>query len=565
MKKILSLMMTLVILSTLLSSCASNTSPSPTVGEFYSERTQNTSWVYQSVTLIPDLPVMEYMGTFGNHSFELTVFTETTVISTDIFVYSLSKNESIHTFTVSNDDVCKIELIRINGNTLFTVIHGVKRTDGMDYYTTLYDASGKQIATADGIHRTPPRNDNVDYDFEITVKADLICFNQTIFKISEDGSATPLKENSDLALDLLDFKFYNENFYITSVKNGFDVYNASLEPITHWTYKYASDDRIDYDYFFLNDGTILFQAIETLSDDAANYNVCIDGKKCKVSTLLINPKKGTEKKFNAPFIIDHSYALDQNVSLLLDEDYDTHETLRESMGISEKYQNLALISYIENKELTNPVSVVLSNKGKIVCELFSDLNLKNGGIPMLYVEGIYYYYTDNGTYMFLNDKGEPIKEIDESAFKKLESNANYIVSDGVIYDHSFRPIYDFGADGYELYSNGIGSSAMMSDGIILTRDGSTYLYRNGSVNLLTAKVSNDDLFDELFYVSEHYYVIKTTEHRFDFTFTYFNARGEELFSSQHSAIKRTWNNDLGVALFTIYDENGNRRHYYVSK
>ena len=565
MRKILSIMLTLTVLVMLFSSCGLTSSKSPTISEFYSEHTKDTSWVYQNVTPVPDLPTKELMSTIGDYSSELKAFAEEGATSTDVFVYSLLQNKTVHTFTVSNDDVCKVEIIKINGNPFFTIIHGVKRTDGMDFSTTLYDTSGKQIATADGIHRTPPRNNTSDYDFEITVKADLICFDQTIFKISENGSATLLKEKSDFTPDLPDFKFYNENFYISSAKNGFDVYNASLELITQWTYKEASDDRIDYDYFFLNDGTILFQTIETVSDNAINYNVRIDGNKCKVSTLIIDPKTGKEKKVNASFVLDYVYALDQNLSLVLDEDYDTDETVRESMGISKKYQNIASISYIKNKELTNPVTVAMSNTGKITCELFSDLPLSGGGIPMFFADGVYYYYTVNGTYMFVNEKGETLKELDESTFKELEYNANYIVFDGVIYDHSFQPIYDFGADGYELYSNGLGSSAMMSDGMILTRDGSDYLYRNGSVKFLAANDINDNLFDELFDVTEHYYVIKTTEHRFNFTFTYFNAHGEELFTSPHSGIRRMWSKDLSAVLYTVSDPDGNDILYYISK
>ena len=565
MKKILSVMLTLALSVMLFSSCGLTSAKSPTVGKFYSEHAEDTSWVYQNVTAVPDLPSKRLWNTIG-HSYELGAFVEEGATSTKVFVYSLLQNKSVHTFTVSNDDVCMVEFIRVNGNPLFTVIHGVKRADSIDFSTTLYDMSGKQLARANGVHvyLTAALGDNFDYDFEINVEADLIRFDKTVFKVADDGAVTLLKEKNNFSLDLPDIRFYNKSVYIASAENGLAIYDSSLEPIFHHTYRYASDGRLDYGYFFLNDGTVL-QSIETVPDDSISYDICKEGKKCKVSTLLIDPKKGTEKKVKLPFVLNHVYALDQNLSLVLGEDYDTHETIRESAGISKKYQNIASISYIENKKLTNPVTVALNNNGKIVCELFSDLPLNSGGIPMRLADDLFYYHTVNGTYAFINEKNEHIIEISASAFDELEYNTNYIVSDGVIYDHSFRPIYDFGANGYQLYSQGLGSSAMMSDGILLTRDGSTYLYRNGSVNLLAAKADNDDLFDELFSVSEHYYVIKTTEHRFNFTFTYFNAHGEKLFTSPHSGIRKMWSRDLGILLFKASDSDGNDILYYISK
>lgn len=561
MKKILSLTLTLIMLAMLFSACESKASKHPTAGDFFSNYTEDPSWVYRDATVIPAL-TDKYGANSQGSSDVLRVFSKEANGKTDVIIYDLEKNKNVHQFTVDNDDLYTVELMTFNGNPFFSVIHGIARTDGMDFSTTLYTRNGNAVATAKGIHVF---NDfyfyNGRYDGSIDTVYDLVRFDKTIFRVAEDGTTTVLKEKNPFTLDLPNVHFYNGTHYIYTTGNGFVVYDNSLEPVTNWKYKYAISDNVVYNFAILNDGSVLFQATEALPADAKEYDLYAEGEKYSVTTLLIDPETGKEKSIDTTFMFRAVYALDQFLF--------GNETFREYVGISDDYDNLASITYIEDKKLTNPVLTVLDNNAKVVCELFTDLPLiAEEELPEPFAKNIYYYETVNGTYIFINEKSEKIIEISTNP-SDLERNENYIIIDKAIYDYSFRLVYDFGADNYELYSgNGwyYSDNAVTSDGILLTRDGAVYLYRNGATNLLISKGSdNNEIYDLIYSVSEHYFVIKKVEIS-GTKYVYYNASGDERFTSHglYADCLMT-NDDLGIALFRAYDVNGDAQYYRVTK
>ena len=556
MKKILSLSLTLIMLAMLFSGCGVFGTKGLSAGEFYANYTEEPAWLYQTATNINELFEKTSANTIGSSS-ALAAFADAGETRTDITVYSLEKNQNVHTFTINNEDIYTIEFMNIFGNAFFTVIHGVKRTDDYDFSTTLYNKNGEQIARAKGIHAysSSSLGSSFSLDFGITYEANLIRFDKTIFKVSAEGTATILKEKNNFMLDLPDVDFYNGTYYITETDASFVVYDTNLEFVSNWKYKFANHDGIDYDYFILSDGTILFQSFEVLPEDAKDYDYCEDGEKIKVETVLIDPKKGTEKSANASFIIFEQTALD--------EIYSNGETTRDYSGVADKYKNIACISYIEDKKLTTEVVVAIDNNGKITGELFRDLPMIDDySIVEIFSDGIFYYPTINDTYIFINENNEKLLEISSSALYNMDTNANYIVLDGVIYDYSFRVVYDFGAENYELYSDGWYTEGVMSDGILLTRDDAVYLYKNGATNLIISKDSTDEIWS----VYNDYYVIRREDKNGDYKYVYFNARGQELFTSfEYSASRIVYNNDLGVALFRTYNPDGKTTYYRVSK
>lgn len=557
MKKILSLSLTLIMLAMLFSGCGVFGSKGVSVGEFYSNYTEEPAWLYQTATNIPELAEKTTATSIGYASdSSLIALSDVGEAKTDIIVYSLEKNQNVHTFTINNEDIYTIEFMNIFGNDFFTVIHGVKRTDGFDFSTTLYNKNGEQIARAKGIHAytTSSLGEALKLDFSITCEANLIRFDKTIFKVSEDGNATILKEKNNFTLDLPDVDFYNGTYYITETDASFVVYDTNLEFVSNWKYKFADHDGIDYDYFILSDGTILFQSFEVLPEDAKDYDFCEDGEKIKVETVLIDPKKGTEKSTNISFVIHETIALDE---------IDGNETYSELEGISEKYKNLALISYIEDKKLTAETIVALNNNGKVTEELFTDLPMiENGEMPYIFSSGIFYYHTINDTIILINAENEKIMEVSTSAFNNMELNDSYIVLDDVIYDYSFRVVYDFGAENYELYTVGWYTDSVMSDGILLTRDGAVYLYKNGATNLIISKDSTD----KLDHITNDIYVIKREGNSGDDRYVHFNARGQELFTSfGYAGSLVLSDSELGIALFCAFNPDGQFTYYRLSK
>ena len=557
MKKILSLSLTLIMLAMLFSGCGVFGSKGVSVGEFYANYTEEPAWLYQTATNITELAGKTTATSIGYASdSSLIALSDVGETRTDIIVYSLEKNQNVHTFTINNEDIYTIEFMNIFGNDFFTVIHGVKRTDGFDFSTTLYNKNGEQIARAKGIHAytTSSLGEALKLDFSITCEANLIRFDKTIFKVSEDGNATILKEKNNFTLDLPDVDFYNGTYYITETDASFVVYDTNLEFVSNWKYKFADHDGIDYDYFILSDGTILFQSFEVLPEDAKDYDFCEDGEKIKVETVLIDPKKGTEKSTNISFVIHESIALDE---------LGGNETYSELEGISEKYKNLTLISYIEDKKLTAETIVALNNNGKVTEELFTDLPMiENGEMPYIFSSGIFYYHTINDTIILINAENEKIMEVSTSAFNNMELNDSYIVLDDVIYDYSFRVVYDFGAENYELYTVGWYTDSVMSDGILLTRDGAVYLYKNGATNLIISKDSND----KLDHITNDIYVIKREGNSGDDRYVHFNARGQELFTSfGYAGSLVLSDSELGIALFCAFNPDGQITYYRLSK
>ena len=558
MKKILSLSLTLIMLAMLFSGCGVFGSKGISVGEFYSNYTEEPAWLYQTATNITELAGKTTATSIGYASdSSLIALSDVGEAKTDIIVYSLEKNQNVHTFTINNEDIYTIEFMNIFGNDFFTVIHGVKRTDGFDFSTTLYNKNGEQIARAKGIHAytTSSLGEALKLDFSITCEANLIRFDKTIFKVSEDGNATILKEKNNFTLDLPDVDFYNGTYYITETDASFVVYDTNLEFVSNWKYKFADHDGIDYDYFILSDGTILFQSFEVLPEDAKDYDYCEDGKKIKVTTLLIDPKKGTEKSIKVDFLINEIVALDAIES--------DGENYLEYTGISEKYDNLAHITYIEDKKMANAAIVTLNNNGGIKSELFTDLPMiENGEMPYIFSSGIFYYYTINDTVILINAENEKIMEVSTSAFNDMELNDSYIVLDGVIYDYNLRVVYDFGAENYELYTVGWYTDSVMSEGILLTRDGAVYLYKNGATNLIISKDSND----KLDHITNDIYVIKREGNSGDDRYVHFNARGQELFTSFGFAGSLILSDsELGIALFMALNPDGKITYYRLSK
>ena len=238
MKKILSLSLTLIMLAMLFSGCGVFGTKGLSAGEFYANYTEEPAWLYQTATNINELFEKTSANTIGSSS-ALAAFADAGETRTDITVYSLEKNQNVHTFTINNEDIYTIEFMNIFGNAFFTVIHGVKRTDDYDFSTTLYNKNGEQIARAKGIHAysSSSLGSSFSLDFGITYEANLIRFDKTIFKVSAEGTATILKEKNNFMLDLPDVDFYNGTYYITETDASFVVYDTNLEFVSNWKYK----------------------------------------------------------------------------------------------------------------------------------------------------------------------------------------------------------------------------------------------------------------------------------------------------------------------------------------
>ena len=97
MKKILSLSLTLIMLAMLFSGCGVFGSKGVSVGEFYSNYTEEPAWLYQTATNIPELAEKTTATSIGYASdSSLIALSDVGEAKTDIIVYSLEKNQNVH-------------------------------------------------------------------------------------------------------------------------------------------------------------------------------------------------------------------------------------------------------------------------------------------------------------------------------------------------------------------------------------------------------------------------------------------------------------------------------------
>lgn len=585
MKKIFSLVLTLIMLATLFSACDSRnnenggTTQNPSISDIFGNYTEDPVWVYQSATGIPELSgkteLSGYAGvTFGYTDF-LKVFYEEGGSKIDFFFYNVKTGSIVLTKNaIDEDDLFAVEFFTVNDNEFFSFIHGVRNATSFDFSTTVYNANGTQIAYAEGIHAYTDDflehledadnwdvTDALNYD-SIDSAADLLRFDNTIYKIAADGTATILKEKSPFTIDLPNIEFYNEKYYIEAVEldgylgrtNGYVFYNTSLEVVSSWAPEYIlSNEASNGNVFMLNNGTLLVQNMEVLPDNAQEYDLYAEGTKVNISSFLINPETGAETALDNSFVVYLAYALDAG----------GEDSIRNEAGISDKYENLASIMYIKDRKVSASTPVMLDNEGKIVCELFTNLpNIAPGCMVDPFADGIFVYESINGTDVYINANGEKLLETDASF---SHSFGNYFIVDDAIYDKSFNLVYDFGANGYELMGRDWSYSYyVMSDSILLTKYDAVYLFTNDTPTLIIENGAGDRLYDVDY--SGDYYVVRKPSQNSDYSYSYhyYNARGQFLFASYGDTASRILSDD-GIALFRAYNVEGNAYYYRVTK
>ena len=153
MKKLLILALTLIMLTSLFTSCANlSSTKSITPKKFYSDYTPDPAFSWKNAEKVQSLSGKTILSqTYSSSYSTLIPFKTEGDRKTDISIYNLLTNTQVHSFTVDNADYYHVDTFSVYGNYFFTVIHGVAHADETEFTTTLYDAKGTQIAKADGI------------------------------------------------------------------------------------------------------------------------------------------------------------------------------------------------------------------------------------------------------------------------------------------------------------------------------------------------------------------------------------------------------------------------------
>ena len=565
MKRIFAFLLLLLMLTMLFSACGLN-NPSPadfysdTPSDFYSDYNGKSDYILNTAEGLTMLSPKVHGNLIGDTSNLIIPFEErSSEIAVDI--YNLKENKIIQSFTFPQGTYYYIESLSVFGSECFTLILGEKTENGMTWSTSLYTLNGEFVTKAEGLHLYclsdysfyfsnyfPPSVVSENDASQIVINWNLICFDNAVYRVSDDGSIKEVIEKSSFPPVLPSIDFYNGEYYIAYTHGdslGFVVYDHSLEIVSDWNFDRMMSGNYDHNFHILNNGNVVFQLNEELPETAKKYDILIQGRKYKLTTLLINPKNGSEKNLQPNFIIENSTALDGYY-------YQSGDTLRQSRGIANKYKNMATVRYIKDGNLGAVVAVALTNQCKIHCELFTDFHKLSSNMYILpFSDDLYVYNAVTKNIVFVNGKGEKVMEMSSDTYNSLKYNNRYIVFDGCTYDHSFQPIYDFGADGYTLHN-------LMSDGMILSKDGDYYFCKDKTTTLI---VTDEDINCYLYYTAHpDYYVVYDSMTR---EYTYFNARGEKLVSVDSPSIIR--HHSEGYLLFEVHDDEGRFFYYRVSK
>ncbi len=471
-----------------------------------------------------------------------------------VSVYNLRADKEVWTKTYKAPMTVAVSYISVFGEDLIVVNvaeNVAKEGDPADweYTTTVYDDEGTKVAEADK---------TIDAS-AIRTSYDLFQFDNGIYRVTAEGVVT-VKEASPFNMTLPSFDFYNGEFYITyDYDNDYEptqgiywgeaeatVYDADLTMLVDWVPGSSLFSTVSFSMYLgvLNDGTIIYQYTEALNDLETEYDFVDNaGKKYDIITMLIDPETGKEKDIDVDYMLLDVWTMDTY--------YSNGKLAREEDGVHDAYDNVGVIYYIEDGKLymgnESERYVALNNKGKIKGELFSDLPNIGAGMLNPVADGMFYYVDTNGTYVLINEDGDKVAEVAnwDSRSQNMRRNENFYLYDGVIYDKTFTKVYDYEADDYTF-------KAILDYGVLFEKEGALYIYENATDGM--TKVYGKD--DNKTYVAGNmdYYAVRDGAASED-AYTYYNAKGVKLFSSDSAAQLVMYDSEEGIALFAYLNKD----------
>ncbi len=543
MKKCIILVALLLLTVMLFSSCAGVVD----AGKFYKNYSHDTEELLRGTSVRNNLQNMEVDAT-GDY---LVAMSETTSEHTVISVYNVRSNKEIWRTTVEDGTVVNVDFKRVFEIDLIVVNTRSTLSSGeYSYLTELFDDTGDRIAEAKKEILASTIKDSYD----------LFQFDKAIYRISPAGAVT-VQEKSSLNMELPAFNFYNGEYYAvyfceTTGSEGryrlsaeATVYDMNLAKLVHWTPSMQTTFVSDPEAFLdvLNDGTLLFQYRQKLPALATDYDYAdVNGDKYDLVTKIVKPEKGKEKEIKAKYKLVSG--ADKDFQAI--DAYVTNRTYRNLWGVHKAYDNYVKIYYIDDEQIYSGEHsaryVALNNKGKIKGELFSDLPLIGDHLLRPTSDGNFYYVTTDNTYVLINDDGEKIAEAHDYNPAEWQENANFYIHDGILYDRSLSEDFDFGLEGYKL-------EKVMDYGVLLSKNGALYLHDGNLTRIFGAEDGKS-----LVTATEGYYVIYDSgaaDSRNNYT--YYNAEGDKLFSSDYPAQEILYHRDSGVVLFRYRNADGN--------
>ncbi len=459
MKK-LAILLALLALTTLAFVACNNDDPAETIGETVAETSAATGTETTPETVPANHPSLEYIAfeglfnteydedwspvaakkdiaelkncTFTGYTGHLATFENASAVAGDLklAIVDTKTGAIMKNYTKEEPDAEIVTNASVvtpanswDSDTLF-ILETVTKTDFMNkdnvtYTYNLYNEQGTSILT---------KTTSIEKPFDIDeLGNDLLTIDGKVYAYA-NGTLTA---KFDLALreipecDVLTAK-YNYMY-----KNG-----SSRIVVFDQDYKIVAD--VDYSSYdnasiqILNDGNLYIYCMNTLEEDAEEYDILVDDEKCELNQYLYDIETKTATALSWDYIIQNV------VNALVYEEFN-------DIFVTGKIENLAALYPIENKKLNEeaPLMASIGNDLTIAGQLGNYIPNQNPlDLPRLIADNRFAVTDIAGREYMIDEKGTLIGEISTAVDAPSGGFAKYLFgNDGTMYNISDLSVY----------------------------------------------------------------------------------------------------------------------------
>lgn len=435
--------------------------------------------------------------------------------------------------------------------------NGAEKTSATNT-VTIYDVATKTAVRTIGANTVKYHAEAHGFDtyYENAIEAyysrerfDLVIKDNSVYREDSEGKLTLVKTYDLESIPVFmakhgDYYYGAYNIYgIGDDESAVAIFDKALNRVASYEFpSYIYDVECSE---FLNNGDMLIQYSIALGEDADDYDYVIDNMpygdpllKFDLVTVIVKASDGSVTELD-----DVDYLISK-VTTTFEED-DENKKYN-----TEKVENIAKILYIDdNKRLDysdkNYSLVAMANDGSIVAPIELGKDIKN--IPYPLGGG---FFSVNNVYdesCILNNKGEIVTKVSAA-----NGNAKYFYTEKAIYDLSGNVVYDLKANDATAVTCGASFIITSHKDDVTT----VYLFADGKTTQIGILDGANATIDSYAVFSGFYSTYnKKTE-----KYTYYNAAGEQLITSEDTIIRYYGCEDY--IIFRAYDSGNDKYTFY---
>ena len=412
MRKISWICLTALLLSCILLLNACSFGNTLKLSKLFDESKFREPYVPTSATLISELNDATPVGSSYSYGTTLQLFSKDDGEYTKYMVYNVEIGKIVLTKTETEIRDYSISITEDNSLSPIIVVltenYSSSEDDEADYTTTLYNADGTEIASAQG-------------DKDYTMSFDMVYFDGKVYRLNEDSQFEYVFDYSPLA-EFPNVIYKSGKYYLAGSDDCISAYNQELELVG--TYVIPSYLQEDATAVALTDGKLFIQTLLELDAMATEFDILKDNKKYDMVTLLVNVPKGTAKEIDIEYYVD-------------DPLYTAYSMYESYHFFDEDVKNLVYVSPIVNHrvdENTYQIATVKSDGDLQFLAQFEGMNIEY--IDVL-ENGLYVIDTAIGTYL-ADEDFDLIADISNASFR-----GGHLIADGKVYDYNLAEVLDY--------------------------------------------------------------------------------------------------------------------------